>query len=247
MTIRLKCPQCKKPLAVNDTLAGKRVKCPACKATITVPAPVAPPADLEDFAAAALADPTAAAPAKEPAKNIQFTCLYCDEPVSVAADIAGKNTPCPSCRQIIKVPLPKADKPKDWRDINKDGPAAARINRPEQLDGAWGTEAKSRVGRESLEEAGALPEAEVEPVGVGGWIRRAVIAAAIVGVVAFIVVAVNRRKVTHLQQDAIAEARDFDKKLEEDPKKKLDRVLAASIDCADGILLLSKDKVEPAR
>jgi negative regulator of sigma E activity len=241
MPISLKCPHCKRPLRVNDQLIGKRVKCPACKEPLVVPAPIAPPADLEAFAAAALADPTAAAPAKEPLKNIEFTCLYCDEPVSVAADLAGKNTPCPSCRQIIKVPLPKADKPKDWRDIHKDGPAAARINLPEQLSGAWGTEAKSRVGRESLEEAGALPEAEIERVGVGGWLRRAALAAVVVGAVAVIVVAVNRKKVTNLQQDAIAQAREFN------DKKKLHGILAATVDCADGVLLLSKDKREGAR
>ena len=156
MPIRFKCPHCKKPLAVKDDLAGKRAACPACKKPIVIPAPIAPPADIEALAAAALSEQPAEAPKVDLAKQIEFVCNFCDEPVKAPPDMAGKRMPCPSCRQILKVPLPKEDKPKDWRDITKHGPTAAIVNLPEQLDGAWGTELKGRVGRESLEDAGAI-------------------------------------------------------------------------------------------
>ena len=48
--LRVACPQCKKPLGLPDTVAGKSVKCPKCQqvfkapasATTAKPAPVAP-------------------------------------------------------------------------------------------------------------------------------------------------------------------------------------------------------------
>src|SRR5436190_21449649 len=56
MPIRLKCPHCKKGLAINEKMAGKKVLCPSCKKAFSVPVAVSAPADLEAFAAAALAD-----------------------------------------------------------------------------------------------------------------------------------------------------------------------------------------------
>ena len=56
MTIKFPCPNCKKPLKVKEELAGKRAKCPACQKILTIPKPVAAPADVEALAAAALAD-----------------------------------------------------------------------------------------------------------------------------------------------------------------------------------------------
>jgi biopolymer transport protein ExbD len=37
MTIKFSCPNCDKPLAVPDTMAGQRRKCPQCGAKITIP------------------------------------------------------------------------------------------------------------------------------------------------------------------------------------------------------------------
>jgi len=69
MTIKFNCPHCHKGLSVKEHLAGKRAPCPSCKKVLTIPAPVAMAADVEDLAAAAFADePKAAEPAKEPAK-----------------------------------------------------------------------------------------------------------------------------------------------------------------------------------
>ena len=115
MAIKFNCPQCKKEFNVKDNLAGLRRACPACKKMLTVPAPNSAPANVEEFAAAALADqPEPAAPVKE-AETIEFVCSYCDTKVAVAADLAGKQTSCPECRRIVKVPLPKKADPKDWR------------------------------------------------------------------------------------------------------------------------------------
>src|SRR4051812_48601383 len=114
MTIKFTCPHCHKALSVKDHLAGKRAACPSCKRTLMIPAPIGAAADVEALAAAAFADAAAAAPA-QPTGPIAFICPYCDESVQVAAELAGKQTPCPQCRRIIKVPMPVQDQPKDWR------------------------------------------------------------------------------------------------------------------------------------
>jgi hypothetical protein len=218
---------------VKDELAGKRAACPACKKPIMIPAPVAAPADIESMAAAALADPVEA-PKNDAAKQIEFTCAYCDEPVKAGPEMAGKQMQCPSCRQIVKVPLPKSDKPKDWRDLDKKGPAAAIVNLPEQLDGAWGTEVKGRVAQGSLEEAGAI-EIEVEPVGVGGWIRRVLITAAALGLITLFVVGVNRKKTQEVAKttfEGFWEWVETQEKL--DPKKKPHPALLAEVRRLEG-------------
>src|SRR5438105_11285554 len=105
MPIKFNCPHCKKEFNVKDHLAGKRAGCPACKKILTVPAPTSAPVNLEEFAAAALAaEPQAAAPEK-PAETMEFVCSYCETKVQVAAELAGKQTSCPECRRIVKVPL----------------------------------------------------------------------------------------------------------------------------------------------
>ena len=65
----------------------------------------------------------------------------------------------PECRRIVKVPTPKAEKPKDWRELAKKGPTVAQMMQQEKIDdAAWGTQTdKVRAGSASLMEAGALP------------------------------------------------------------------------------------------
>ena len=104
MTMKFSCPHCQKTLKVKDELAGKKAKCPGCQKVIVIPKPkavaappVALPADVEAFAAAALADqpkPEAAAEEQAPA-TVEFQCDYCDEKVQVSAELAGKQAPCP--------------------------------------------------------------------------------------------------------------------------------------------------------
>ena len=230
MSIPFKCPHCKKPLRVKDELAGKRAACPACKKPIVIPAPIAPPADIEAMAAAALADPVEA-PKYDAAKQIEFTCVYCDEPVKAGPEMAGKQMQCPSCRQIVKVPLPKADKPKDWRDLDKKGPAAAIVNLPEQLDGAWGTEVKGRVGQAALEDAGAI-EVVVEPVGIGWWIKRVLITAAALGLITLFVVGFNRKKTQAEEKTTFGGFWEWVEKLDE--KKKPHPALLAEVRRLEG-------------
>ena len=77
MPIKFNCPECKKGLSVKDHLAGKRAKCPACHKPITIPAPVAQAADMEDLAAKAFADePKAPEPVES--KTVDFNCPQCD-------------------------------------------------------------------------------------------------------------------------------------------------------------------------
>src|SRR5919109_1301458 len=104
MPIRLKCPHCKKGLAINDKMAGKKVLCPACKKPFSVPAA---PADKP--------------PPPAPPPPIEFNCEYCDTRLKFDADMGGKKAPCtnPECRRIIKVPMPKIERPKDWREVSK--------------------------------------------------------------------------------------------------------------------------------
>jgi hypothetical protein len=186
MAIKFNCPHCKKEFIVKDNLAGLRRACPACKKMLTVPAPNSAPANVEEFAAAALADkPEAAEPVKE-AETIEFVCSYCDTKVAVAADLAGKQTSCPECRRIVKVPLPKKADPKDWRKVDSRLPAGARRDVEPAPEGAWDARAVGTVSREALLEADAVPQIKPKRTWKQ-WTRIGVTAGASAGVVALVV------------------------------------------------------------
>ncbi len=174
MPIRFKCPnpECRKSLAVKEQFAGKRVACPACKKPVKVPAPVSAPADVEDVAAAAFADDGPArqqAAASPQTHTIDFTCDYCDAELHLPATESGKQIPCPSCKRIIKVPVLKQEK-KDWRDVDKKGPAFAKQDAPARPLGAW-DDTRQRANRQDWEDEG-LVEAQEEPVPLPDRIRR---------------------------------------------------------------------------
>jgi predicted Zn finger-like uncharacterized protein len=207
MPIRITCPNCQSRILVPESLAGKKGRCKACKQVLTVPllpasnsssaetAPPQPqtaapaPADVEAQAAALFADePQAAEPAE--VKTIDFNCPYCDEPIKLSADLAGKRAPCPECKHIIKVPeLTKTD-PKDWRKVEVRGPSGARPTDQPAPEGAWGSTSVRGVGTQALVEAGVIPKVErprtlwqktrLPVLGVsvalvlvlGGWIKR---------------------------------------------------------------------------
>src|SRR5262249_5719676 len=120
MSIRFNCPHCQKSLKVSAELAGRRARCPGCKQAIAIPTldPVVS-AEVEDLAAAALSDELK--PEEKPEEKetgpIKFQCPYCDEMVEVSADLAGKQTPCPECKRIVKVPVPVKAEPRDWRKV----------------------------------------------------------------------------------------------------------------------------------
>jgi hypothetical protein len=182
MSIKFSCPHCQKVLNVKDQFAGKRALCPGCKKPLTVPAPVAKPADMEAVAAALLADaPAPAAPAPVQSK-LDFTCPFCDEKISVSADLAGKRTPCPECKRIVKVPEPEDNKPKDWRQMDTRRPSAARPEPGGVPEGTWGTRDAGTVSAESLIEADAVPQLR-QRLTWQQWVRRGLVAVLAVSVV----------------------------------------------------------------
>jgi len=202
MAIKFSCPHCRKALSVKDHLAGKKAQCPACKKRLTIPtvAPGSVPngVDIEALAAAALTDePKAPTPVAEQA-TIEFKCYYCDETVRVGADLAGKQTPCPECRRIIKVPLLEKNQPKDWRGVQARVPAGARRDVGPVPEGAWDT-ASVGVSRQALVEAQAIPRTR-RRLTVAQWIKRGTAVTAgilVVGGVAWMVTgywAQNRQK-----------------------------------------------------
>lgn len=135
--------------------------------------------DAEKIAAALLGDePKAEETQKE---FIEFTCQWCDELVKVDFALGGKQTPCPNpeCRRITKVPMPVDPKKVAWRDSPKK-PVGARLDTEPAPEGVWGsTTNRGVVSKESLEEAGALPE-RAAPVGARTWIARGMTAAAVI-------------------------------------------------------------------
>lgn len=152
MAIQFQCPHCHKALRVRDEWAGKKARCPACQKLLTVASPGR--GDVEDLAAAALSETPAAT---GPAPTVEFACMYCDEQVQVPAELAGKQTPCPHCKRIIRVPVPSPSGPRDWRKADQ-LPSGARRDLGPTPEGAWGTgTSTSRVSSEALVEARAIP------------------------------------------------------------------------------------------
>jgi hypothetical protein len=243
MTIRFKCPHCKKTLGVRDHLAGKRAACPVCKKPLTIPAPTAAPADVEALAAAAFGEgaQAAAAPAKE-AKPIEFTCPFCDAEVRVSAELGGKQTPCPECKRILKVPKPVEDKPKDWRTVDpRQGPSFARRDEPPPPEGAWAPATSRRVSQQALAEAGAVPEVAAEPVGVGTWVRRGVYAAGAVGVLVGVFLWVRSANRESTLQEGMTKALAFI-----EPNSKLGPEATSAIHRAAGEFYVRKPDLKEA-
>ena len=242
MTIKFKCEHCQKPLSVKDHLAGKKADCPVCKKKIVIPAAMSEPADLEAFAAEALADqPAEKAPAPVSTKTIEFPCPFCDEQVKVSADEGGKKLPCPHCTNIVKVPLPDDNKPKDWRDLQKKGPTAALSNLPEQLEDAWGTEQKGKVSRAAMEEAGALPDPVAKPLGLAGWAGRIFKWGAVAGLFLLVIAFLIQAAAVKNENKAIAFGVEYAKKPETKPLHK------AAIHRAIGELYVRNRDVVKAR
>lgn len=208
MAIKFSCPHCRKALNVKDHLAGKKAQCPACKRRLTIPTVAAGSvpngADIEALAAAALADePKAPTPAAEQV-TIEFKCYYCDETVRIGADLAGKQTPCPECRRIIKVPLLEKNQPKDWRGVEARLPTGARRDVGPVPEGAWDT-ASVGVSRQALFEAQAIPQTRPRWT-MTQWIKRGTALAAGILVVGGAAWMVTNYLAQNRQNQALAKA-----------------------------------------
>ena len=251
MTIRFKCPNavCKKVLVVKDELAGKRARCPACKQSVSIPAPLSAPVDLEAFAAAAFADEPAvkkAVPAAAPsaeARTIDFACSYCDAELHLPADQGGKQVPCPECRRIIKVPQLKVEKAKDWRDVEKKGPSFAKKDEPVKPVGAWDA-GPSTVSQDALEEAGVITEPQ-EPRTLKERLKWPLIGVGAVGLIAVLWLVSSNLLRQNAQKQALTAALAYvDAK---SGKAKLAPTLAAEIYRGAGEFQLRARQAEEAK
>jgi len=92
------------------------------------------------------------------ATEVTFACEMCGETVTFKADQAGKRAPCPECRRIIKVPAieQKKEKPKDWREMDRQPPPPTSGSPDEQL----GATATTRISQEAAEEFDLIPRRE---------------------------------------------------------------------------------------
>src|SRR5207302_167549 len=164
--------------------------------------PELPAADVDELAAAAFTEEAQAnGKQEEPPALIDFKCEFCEGDIHAPLAEAGKRMQCPNpeCRRLVKVPTPKAEKPKDWRDLAKKGPTVAQMMQQEKIDdAAWGTQTdKVGAGSASLKDAGALPAPKAEPIGMRGWVRRITrVTGALVVVVLVVLVAIRVRSVT---------------------------------------------------
>ena len=199
MPVQFSCKACKKKFKAADKFAGKTIPCPSCKAPILIPAlpgDGAPPenskpqtsvktksqADQDLEAMAALALEEKKQEDEEIPQFIQFECTFCDEKVSVGLDLGGKQTPCPFCRRILKVPMPVPVKKAgpNWKKQPDKRPAGALRKEEPELEGTWNS-TMDTVSRDSLLEAGAIVE-EYEPLTRAEKIKRAVM---VLGVLVF--------------------------------------------------------------
>jgi hypothetical protein len=195
--------------ATPSAPAARKAPRPA-KAEAAAPPPVPsdppPPEDVDAEAAALFSDKPAQEEQVE-VKEIEFECPMCNEKVKVGADMAGKRTPCPECRRIVKVPELVKRGPKDWRQA-MNAPAGAKRPDEPAPEGAWGSNAASVVSRDSLQEADAIPY-EDEPLTIRDRIRKGLIWAVGLGVIALLVWLGMRWWGGRAEDRAIAAARAY--------------------------------------
>jgi DNA-directed RNA polymerase subunit RPC12/RpoP len=176
MAIVFNCPHCGELHRVKDELAGRVGKCKRadCRQQIliplksTVPAngpATADPMDAEALAAAAFSEEAPPAPATDdkaaaaPAKMMKVACTGCDAKFEVDQAMQGKNTRCPECGHVFRVPKIIEDKPADWREAGKRRPSMAKAE--DAPEGAW-TDERRGVSADSIRKAGAHEVEEEE-------------------------------------------------------------------------------------
>jgi DNA-directed RNA polymerase subunit RPC12/RpoP len=91
--IRIACPGCGQHLSASYDQIGMRAPCPSCNGRVTVPTQsTLPPRPL------LLPEP------QDPAL-IRFGCLRCGRHLSATRDQISMTAPCPSCNEMITVPI----------------------------------------------------------------------------------------------------------------------------------------------
>jgi hypothetical protein len=207
MAITFKCPSCQHAYKVKEEMAGKKVVCTDCKKPIRVPSAYAAPSpvveEADALAAAALAD-APAAPAELVTATITVECPNCIEQVTFTADKAGKQAPCPSCKRIIRVPIPKTGKT-DWRAADA-RPTFAKVQPDAHLKDVVSSADIRIVDREALAEAGALRKREREPRPLRERVTQIVIVVCLLGLVGVGTLILRGKKVVEQREDLVIAA-----------------------------------------
>ena len=205
-----------------------------------------PPESIEAEALSAFADEPKEEADEGPPQFIDFTCTYCDEALHLPIDQAGKQIPCPNaeCKRIIKVPVPQVKEKKDWRKMDRRGPAAAIVNQPEAIENAWGTEEATKARQDSLKQAGVI-ETPVKPgIGITGWLTRAFYALCILGVLAGATVFASKFLANRESHNAI---KDIEAMLDPRSPKIIDPLQAAEAKLAVGLQQLQGGRPNDAK
>ncbi len=206
MSIEFDCPYCQTHYRLKDELAGKRARCknPQCRREIVIPRPRSQ-AEIEAAAIAVLTESAAEPSPAAPAATIPMTCDYCGHQWQEDRSKAGKNVLCPECRQRLRVPEPKSQKPADWRQQAQGLPSLARQN-IEQLDGVVDTAAAAMVSGEALVQAG-VTEIELEPRPLREKLLIAGTVVAVVGLVVGSIVYFTHRSRVKNEEQLLVEAK----------------------------------------
>jgi tetratricopeptide (TPR) repeat protein len=169
----------------------------------------AKPVDAEAMALAAFAEeappPMAEVIETPAAKKIQIHCPACDHPFEVDSGMQGKNTRCPECGNVFRVPKILEEKPADWRDAHKQKPSLAKVEEPAPT-GAWEDQRKG-VSKEAITQAGA-EEYEEEEAGERRvrLFKRAFYTLALIGMIVFVVMYFTRSRVDNKREELMAKA-----------------------------------------
>lgn len=187
------------PSANSALEARNAFPMPAAK----TPPPDLPPENVDELALEAFSDEPA--PVEEAPTTIDFNCPWCDEALHLPVEMGGKQSHCTNedCRRIIKVPMPKMPEKKDWRKMDRPGSAMLKINQPEQLANAWGSEETTHAHQAALVEAGAVAAPSQPGIGVAGWLRRGFYLCCLLAVGYFVVTSANRVRVENNQNEVV--------------------------------------------
>jgi predicted negative regulator of RcsB-dependent stress response len=223
MAIDFDCPHCGTHYRLKDEVGGKTATCknPNCRKVIAIPlptsngrpAPVAAPADLDSFAAAAFSDE----PVQKigPAVMIPVSCGKCDHQWQVEESKEGKNVLCPECRTPTRVPLRKKEEKADWR-TGGGGPSLAKKETGLDRAGAFGTAHIGGISDQTARKIVKERDAEEEPEERRKkWLKRGAIAGAavvVLGVVGFFLARERKQGQQEGRMDqAVAEVKETTK------------------------------------